>query len=58
MNQSMILRGLLRLGAALMLSATLAACGSGSDDDDTPSDGGPPDTSVPEPAKPELRCAP
>lgn len=58
MNKSMILRGFLRLGAVLMLSATLTACGSGSDDDDTSPDGGQPDTSVPEPAKPELRCAP
>ncbi|MCW0211555.1 MAG: hypothetical protein OJK14_31025 [Achromobacter sp.] len=54
MSMSMILRGFLRLGAVLMLSATLAACGG----DDGDGDGGHSGTPPPAPAKPELRCAP
>ncbi|CAB3931802.1 hypothetical protein [Achromobacter insolitus] len=63
MSMSMILRGFLRLGAVLMLSVTLAACG-GDDGDDGDSDSGTdpgtgqPETPKPEPVKPELRCAP
>ena len=64
MNQSTMLRRFLRLGAVLMLSATLAACGG--DDGDSggsepPGTGGQPETPTPvppTPAKPELRCAP
>ncbi|WP_447919318.1 hypothetical protein [Achromobacter aegrifaciens] len=61
MSMSMILRGFLRLGAVLMLSATLAACGG--DDGDSSSDPGTgqPETPTPvppTPTKPELRCAP
>ncbi|CAB3920213.1 MULTISPECIES: hypothetical protein [Achromobacter] len=66
MSKSLILRGVLRAGAVLMLTATLAACGG--DDGDggksdngagTPGNGGT-ETPVtpPTPAKPELRCAP
>lgn len=51
---SPILRAFLRLGAMLMLAATLTACGGDKDDDDT---GSQPDTST-QPAKPLLRCAP
>ena len=64
MSKSMILRGFLRAGAVLMLTATLAACGgddSGDDDAGTPGDPGTPtqpETPTPPPAKPELRCAP
>jgi hypothetical protein len=56
----MILRGFLRLGAVLMLSATLAACGGDDGDDDGGKDPGTgqPETPKPEPVKPELRCAP
>ena len=60
MSMSMILRGFLRLGAVLMLSATLAACGGDDGDDDggkAPGTGQP-ETPKPEPVKPELRCAP
>ncbi|KRC71007.1 hypothetical protein D3C87_379990 [compost metagenome] len=59
MSKSMILRGLLRAGAVLMLTATLAACGG--DDGDSSGDGeqpGTPTPAPPAPAKPELRCAP
>ncbi|QKH39395.1 hypothetical protein FOC84_32440 [Achromobacter pestifer] len=60
MNMSMILRGFLRLGAVLMLSATLAACGGDDGDSDGGKDPGTgqPETPKPEPVKPELRCAP
>ena len=61
MSKSMILRGFLRAGAVLMLSATLAACGGDDGDDgaDSPPDNGQPETPAPPaPAKPELRCAP
>ncbi|MCY1516065.1 hypothetical protein D9M68_506770 [compost metagenome] len=62
MSKSMILRGFMRLGAMLMLSATLAACG-GDDGDgsEPPGNGGQPETPTPvppTPTKPELRCAP
>ncbi|WP_162876733.1 hypothetical protein [Achromobacter dolens] len=50
---SPILRAFQRLGAMLMLAATLTACG-GDKDDDT---GSQPDTPT-QPAKPLLRCAP
>ncbi|WP_176456453.1 hypothetical protein [Bordetella genomosp. 4] len=45
------------LVAAIALSLTLAACGSGHDDsdDDTSS---PPDVEQPEQPAPQLRCAP
>lgn len=56
MSMSMILRGFLRLGAVLMLSATLAACGG--DDGGKDPGTGQPETPKPEPVKPELRCAP
>ncbi|MNQ37746.1 hypothetical protein D3C85_513000 [compost metagenome] len=58
MSKSMILRGLLRAGAVLMLTATLAACGGDDGDDSTtpPDNGG--GTETPAPTKPELRCAP
>jgi hypothetical protein len=62
MSMSMILRGFLRLGAVLMLSATLAACGGDDGDSgESPGNGGQPETPTPvppTPAKPELRCAP
>ncbi|HEY9275426.1 MULTISPECIES: hypothetical protein [Achromobacter] len=60
MSMSMILRGFLRLGAVLMLSATLAACGGDDGDGDGGKDPGTgqPETPKPEPTKPELRCAP
>ncbi len=63
MSKSMILRGFLRAGAVLMLTATLAACGGddGRDDDaGTPGNPTQPETPTtpPTPAKPELRCAP
>ena len=60
MSMSMILRGFLRLGAMLMLSATLAACGGDVGDSDGGKDPGTgqPETPKPEPTKPELRCAP
>jgi hypothetical protein len=64
MSKSMILRGFLRAGAVLMLTATLAACGGddgGDDDAGTPGNPGTPtqpETPTPPPAKPELRCAP
>ena len=60
----MILRNLLRAGAVLMLTATLAACGGDDGDDSTsPDNGGGTETPTPTPvpptpAKPELRCAP
>ena len=60
MSMSMILRGFLRLGAVLMLSVTLTACG-GDDGDSSPGTDpgtGQPETPKPEPTKPELRCAP
>ncbi len=61
MSKSMILRGFLRAGAVLMLTATLAACG-GDDDAATPGNPGTPTQpetpTTPPPAKPELRCAP
>ncbi|WP_199770843.1 hypothetical protein [Achromobacter sp. AONIH1] len=56
MNLPLILRHALRLGAALTLSVSLAACGSDKDDDKA-DPGNPPVTPQP-PAKPELRCAP
>ncbi len=59
MTLSLFPRGFLRLCAALMVSAALAACSSSDHDDDntgTPDNGGQPGTSTP--AKPELRCAP
>ncbi|MGE8569789.1 hypothetical protein D3C85_202190 [compost metagenome] len=58
MSHSLILRGLLRAGAVLMLTATLAACGGDDGDDSTtpPDNGG--GTETPAPTKPELRCAP
>ncbi|MGS1107070.1 hypothetical protein ACVCNH_12560 [Achromobacter anxifer] len=60
MSMSMILRGFLRLGAVLMLSVTLAACGGDDGDSDGGKDPGTgqPETPKPEPVKPELRCAP
>ncbi|WP_088159152.1 hypothetical protein [Achromobacter xylosoxidans] len=59
MSMSMILRGFLRLGAVLMLSVTLAACGGDDGDDGGKDPGtGQPETPKPEPVKPELRCAP
>ena len=60
MSMSMILRGFLRLGAVLMLSAMLAACGGDDGDSDGGKDPGTgqPETPKPEPVKPELRCAP
>ncbi|MFD4839011.1 hypothetical protein ACFWP0_16010 [Achromobacter sp. NPDC058515] len=61
MSMSMILRGFLRAGAVLMLTATLAACGGDDGDDSPPDNGGQPETPTPvppTPAKPELRCAP
>lgn len=64
MSKSMILRGFLRTGAVLMLTATLAACGGDDGDDDAATPGNPgtptqPETpTTPPPAKPELRCAP
>ncbi len=60
MSMSMILRGFLRLGAALMLTATLAACGGDDGDSGGGKDPGTgqPETPKPEPTKPELRCAP
>ncbi|EHK67750.1 hypothetical protein [Achromobacter arsenitoxydans] len=62
MSKSLILRGFLRAGAVLMLTATLAACGGddgGDDDAGTPTNPTQPETpTTPEPAKPELRCAP
>ncbi|MNR56667.1 hypothetical protein [Achromobacter deleyi] len=62
MSKSMILRGFLRAGAVLMLTATLAACGGDDSDSSSPPDnGGQPETPTPvppTPAKPELRCAP
>ncbi|MGE8690531.1 MAG: hypothetical protein ACN6PJ_25530 [Achromobacter sp.] len=62
MSKSMILRGFLRLGAVLTLSATLAACGGDDGDSgEAPGNGAQPETPAPvppTPAKPELRCAP
>ena len=61
MSNSLILRGLLRVGAVLMLTATLAACGGDDGDDSKPDNGGGTETRTPvppTPAKPELRCAP
>ncbi|MFY0476598.1 hypothetical protein [Achromobacter marplatensis] len=66
MSKSLILRGFLRAGAVLMLTATLAACGGDDSDDSNPDNGagtpgnGGTETPVtpPTPAKPELRCAP
>lgn len=52
---SPILRAFLRLGAVLMVAATLTACGGDKDDDDNT--GGQPETPA-QPAKPLLRCAP
>ena len=62
MSKSMILRGFLRAGAVLMLTASLAACG-GDDGGDAGTPGSPgtptqPETPTSPPAKPELRCAP
>ncbi|CAB3686991.1 MAG: hypothetical protein J0I68_25855 [Achromobacter sp.] len=53
---SPILRAFLRLGAVLMVAATLTACGGDKDDDDS-NPGNQPDTPT-QPAKPLLRCAP
>ncbi|CAB3631083.1 hypothetical protein [Achromobacter pestifer] len=61
MSKSMILRGFLRIGAVLMLTATLAACGGDDGDDEKPDNGGGTETPTPvppTPVKPELRCAP
>ncbi|QQB34189.1 hypothetical protein I6I07_26865 [Achromobacter deleyi] len=52
---SPILRAFLRLGAVLMVAATLTACGGDKDDDDNA--GSQPETPT-QPAKPLLRCAP
>lgn len=51
---SPILRAFLRLGAVLMVAATLTACGGDKDDEDA---GNSPDTPT-QPVKPQLRCAP
>lgn len=66
MSHSLMLRGLLRnllrAGAVLTLTATLAACGGDDGDDTPPPDNGggteTPTPTPPTPAKPELRCAP
>ncbi|RBL83780.1 hypothetical protein DDE05_28190 [Streptomyces cavourensis] len=61
MTTSPILRAFLRLGAVLMIAATLTACG-GDKDDDSDSGSGAPGGQQPEtptqPVKPQLRCAP
>ena len=57
MSKSLILRGFVRAGAVLMLTAALAACG-GDDGDDSKPDNGAGTPGNPAPAKPELRCAP
>lgn len=62
MNTSLILRAFLRLGAVLMIAATLTACGGDKDDDSdsgTPGGGNPETPTQPtQPVKPQLRCAP
>lgn len=57
MNTSPILRAFLRLGAVLMVAATLTACGGDKDDDSDSGNPGNPGTPT-QPVKPQLRCAP
>ncbi len=57
MNTSPILRAFLRLGAVLMIAATLTACGGDKDDDSDSGNPGNPGNPT-QPVKPQLRCAP